>query len=109
MAVPSAAPVQATPAFQRTSTTSPLFTVKGPAPKEPAPTFTSRQSPAERVSVVPFQIPVATVFEAVGPVAGERFKSTVGIVLAVTAAVGAVVSVAVCAAESVAVIVTVRV
>jgi uncharacterized membrane protein len=54
-------------------------------------------------------VPVATVFEAVGPVEGERFRSVVGIVLAVTAAVGAVVAVAVCVVESVAVIVTVRV
>jgi hypothetical protein len=64
---------------------------------------------ADKVSVVPFQVPVATVFEAVGPVEGDSVKSVVGIVLAVTAAVGAVVAFAVAEEESVAVIVTVMV
>jgi hypothetical protein len=49
------------------------------------------------------------VFEAVGPVEGDSVKSVVGIVLAVTAAVGAVVAFAVAEEESVAVIVTVMV
>jgi hypothetical protein len=77
MAVPSAAPVQVPPVRHRIVTVCPfatgvelwLNTVEGTG--APVVTANSIQPEELRVSAVPFQIPVATVLEAVGPVEGD--------------------------------------
>jgi hypothetical protein len=77
MAVPSAAPVQAPPVRHRIVTVCPFATgvelwpntVEGTG--APVVTANSIQPEELRVSAVPFQMPVETVFEAAGPVEGN--------------------------------------